>query len=73
MELEQANKSDCITLMTYQAFQVSLLKEEAIDLTEYKYIVCDEYHYFSNDSSFNKFTDVALNALLAHQNDAVLS
>lgn len=72
MELEQVNKSDCITLMTYQAFQVSLLKEEAIDLSEYKYIVCDEYHYFSNDSSFNKFTDIALNALLAHQNDSVL-
>lgn len=72
IELAEETKSDCITLMTYQAFQVSLLKEEAIDLTEYKYIVCDEYHYFSNDSSFNKFTDVALNALLANQKDSIL-
>lgn len=72
IELAAATKSDYITLMTYQAFQVSLLKEEAIDLTEYKYIVCDEYHYFSNDSSFNKFTDVALNALLAHQKCSIL-
>lgn len=72
MELVRANKNDCITLRTYQAFQSSLIREEAIDLTEYKYIVCDEYHYFSNDSSFNKFTDVALKALLAYQKGAVL-
>lgn len=72
MELKKANKHDSITLMTYQEFQASLLREEAIDLTEYKYIVCDEYHYFSNDSSFNKFTDVALKALLAHKKSSVL-
>lgn len=71
-ELELGDKSDCITLMTYQSFQSSLLKEEALDLTEYKYVVCDEYHYFSNDSSFNKFTDIALNELLAHRKNYVL-
>ena len=71
-EIELANKNDCITLMTYQSFQTSVLKGEAIDITEYKYVVCDEYHYFSNDSSFNKYTDVALNELLAHQEDYIL-
>ena len=72
MELEKAAKNDCITLKTYQAFQASLLREAAIDLTEYKYIVCDEYHYFSSDSTFNRFTDIALSALLANQKDSVL-
>jgi len=71
-ELELGDKSDCINLMTYQSFQTSLLYDEKIDLTEYKYVVCDEYHYFSNDSSFNKFTDIALNELLAHRKNFVL-
>ncbi|WP_301107110.1 hypothetical protein [Sporosarcina sp.] len=72
LELTAATKTDFITLKTYQAFQASLLSEEPLDLTEYKYIVCDEYHYFSSDSTFNKFTDIALNALLANQSKSVL-
>lgn len=72
LELEQDSKNDYITMKTYQSFQSSLLKQESIDLEKYKYIVCDEYHYFSNDSSFNKFTDVALHELLSYQKDSVL-
>lgn len=71
-ELELGDKSDCITLMTYQSFQASLLNDEKINLAEYKYVVCDEYHYFSNDSSFNKFTDIALNEILTHRKNFVL-
>lgn len=71
-ELELGDKSDCITLMTYQSFQMSLVNEERVDLTEYKYVVCDEYHYFSNDSSFNKFTDIALNEILGYRKNFVL-
>lgn len=34
-------------------------------LNAYKYIVCDESHYFTNDASFNDYTDMSLEHLLS--------
>lgn len=72
LESNEEGKDDCITYKTYQAYQNSLISKEAFDLNKYKYIVCDEYHYFSNDSGFNKFTDIALNSILSQRKEAIL-
>ncbi|WP_223553476.1 DEAD/DEAH box helicase [Lysinibacillus sphaericus] len=34
-------------------------------LNAYKYIVCDESHYFINDANFNDYTDISLEHLLS--------
>ncbi|MGE7999388.1 DEAD/DEAH box helicase family protein [Lysinibacillus sp. NPDC093190] len=34
-------------------------------LNAYKYIVCDESHYFTNDANFNDYTDMSLEHLLS--------
>lgn len=34
-------------------------------LNAYKYIVCDESHYFLNDASFNDYTDMSLEHILS--------
>ncbi|WPK10739.1 hypothetical protein R6U77_12700 [Lysinibacillus louembei] len=34
-------------------------------LEVYKYIVCDESHYFTNDANFNDYTDMSLKHLLS--------
>ncbi|QUG43057.1 hypothetical protein KD050_07410 [Psychrobacillus sp. INOP01] len=72
VKLKSENKDDFIELMLYQELQRKILEKQPIDLTKYHYIVCDEYHYFSNDSNFNKYTDVALDALLAHREQATI-
>lgn len=45
-----------LTLMTYQKFESLLRKRE---LKWYDYIVCDEFHYFINDSSFSNSTELS--------------
>lgn len=59
MELTENKKSDIIDVMTYQTLEAHYKKNyDFLDL-EYDYIVCDECHYFFNDSSFNKFTQIS--------------
>lgn len=45
--------NDCITICSYH----QLLDRKILDLREYTYIVCDEAHFFIQDSIFNKYTD----------------
>ena len=39
-----------------------------MDLNQYTFIVCDEFHYFYNDSQFNTKTDLSLKTILEHTN-----
>ena len=64
-EILKDNKQDVIDIMSYQKLEAHYLKyNEHLDLREYKYIVCDEFHYFLSDATFNKSTDLSLNNIL---------
>lgn len=64
-ELRSSNKTKTIHLMTYQHIESYYLKNnKMLDLSEYNYIVCDEFHYFISDAAFNKTTDISLNTIL---------
>ena len=63
-ELIEDNKTDIINLRTYQSIESLQQKNIDFDFSKYDYIVCDEFHYFMSDASFNKTTDMSLNAIL---------
>lgn len=63
-ELEQDGKSNHIDVMTYQKIDNIYQYKGTFDFSQYKYIVCDESQYFIEDASFNKTTDLSLNAIL---------
>lgn len=67
-ELETDMKTDIIDLMTYQSIENKELRNNNCDLSQYQYIVSDEFHYFMSDSKFNKFTDISLNKILEASN-----
>ncbi|WP_431808576.1 DEAD/DEAH box helicase family protein [Lysinibacillus sphaericus] len=64
LEIEAEGKTDVIDLITYQSFEKATILKNQIDLWNYEYIICDEYHYFGNDSSFNRYTDISLNEII---------
>ena len=45
-----------LTLLTYQKFESLLSKGK---MKKYDYIICDEFHYFINDSSFSDSTELS--------------
>ncbi len=71
-EIADEGKSDVIDLITYQSFEKAIIHHKQLDLWMYEFIICDEYHYFGNDSSFNKFTDVSLNEIIEGTDERVV-
>ena len=67
-ELEKDGKSRHIHVMTYQKIDSIYQRKGMFDFSKYKYIVCDESQYFIDDASFNKTTDLSLNAILENKN-----
>ena len=67
-EIERDEKTDTIHIKTYQFIETKIKNNKAIDFSEYQYIVCDEFHYFMSDASFNKTTDISLNTILNENN-----
>ena len=66
-EIEADGKSDVIEVATYQSLEYSALHNtNKYDLSQYKYIVCDEFHYFFNDSSFNNKTAISFNMIMGN-------
>lgn len=64
-EIENANKSDVIDLMTYQKIESNdIHRVKNIDFSKYAYVICDEFHYFMSDASFSYTTDISLNLIL---------
>lgn len=62
-------KMDIIDIVTYQKLEyMSLYKKIDYDLTKYDYIVCDEFHYFLNDATFNDRTDIAFEQIMKQRN-----
>ncbi|MGE7216602.1 hypothetical protein ACQKJC_08890 [Priestia koreensis] len=66
-EIEFENKTDVITIKTYQSIESKYKKHINFDFTPYQYIVADEFHYFMADSSFNHTTDLSLEAILSQE------
>lgn len=69
-EIISAGKQDTIHVKTYQFIEAVIKKHDNINLSQYKYIVCDEFHYFMSDAAYNKTTDISLNYIL-NQSDKI--
>lgn len=66
-EIVKDRKIDIIDIRTYQAIENVIMNKGIFDLSQYQYIVCDEFHYFISDASFNITTDISLNKILQQQ------
>jgi len=65
LEIEKDKKTDVIDIKTYQSLEALKNKHNTtFDFRQYKYIVCDEFHYFLSDATFNKTTDISLKMIL---------
>lgn len=62
-ELQDPDKSDVITVKTYQQFENW---EQYPSFTPYNIIICDECHYFISDSIFNPYTHRSLERIINH-------
>lgn len=63
-EIKRDGKEKFIDIMTYQAIESRELNHNQINMEQYKYIVCDEFHYFIEDANFNKTTDISFDNIL---------
>lgn len=52
----------------YQNVERELRNGTGYDFSRFKYIVCDESHYFTSDSTFNDYSDESLKAILNLKN-----
>lgn len=57
-EVMQMGGQWLIECMTYQKLEKQIL-DEKVSLKEFKYIVCDEAHYFFMDSTFSESTNIS--------------
>jgi superfamily II DNA or RNA helicase len=67
-EILRDNKEKTIHIRTYQFIEYLIKNDLTFSLGQYKYIVCDEFHYFMSDAAFNKTTDISLNLILNQAN-----
>ena len=72
LEIEAEGKNDVIDLITYQSFEKGIIRKNQVDLWHYEYIICDEYHYFGNDSAFNKYTDLSMDKILDQEDKRIV-
>lgn len=64
-EIERDGKTDVIDILTYQKIEYDILHyNRHINYNRYAYIVCDEFHYFISDASFNNTTDISFNEIM---------
>lgn len=71
-ELDKVTKIGNCTITSYHSISSNKLNSDflcsdEINLEEYDYIICDECHFFQEDSSFNNKTHVALERLLCER------
>lgn len=64
MELESQERTDHLTVKTYQFLEALSRNKTVYDLGKYDYIVADEAHYMFSDSAFNHFTDISLKLIM---------
>lgn len=62
-ELE-AQLNTTVIPQTYQLIEQVILNGETFEFDQYEFIVCDECHYFIQDSLFNDNSDLSWNAIM---------
>ncbi|WP_182096087.1 DEAD/DEAH box helicase family protein, partial [Paenibacillus polymyxa] len=67
-EIERDCKTDVITIRLYQKYEWELIHNNVVVNEEYKYLVCDEFHYFLTESKFNENTEDSFNAIIKEKN-----
>ena len=70
-ELKESGKENVIIVQTYQKLEADILAGEA-DVSGYKYIICDEAHYFFSDATFNHRTNLGLNYIKSIKGSIVI-
>lgn len=61
-----------VTISTYQQiFERQLLDDERVKKNPFRYIVCDECHFFTSDGIFNVLTRKILEYIVEHGNKSV--
>ena len=61
-----------VTVSTYQQiFERKLLDDEGVKKNSFRYIVCDECHFFTSDGIFNVLTRKILEYIVEHGNKSV--
>ncbi len=63
-EIKEEGRQNHIHVQSYQSIEAKVRDVGYYDFSHYSYIVCDEFHYFIQDASFNNYTDLSLNAVL---------
>ncbi|WP_343224579.1 DEAD/DEAH box helicase family protein [Paenibacillus sp. ACRSA] len=68
-EIQKDGKDDVIDIFLYQKVESRLGREKAATFKDdYTYIVCDEFHYFLTDSTYNSNTDTSFKLIMSHSN-----
>lgn len=57
------HKTDTITVVNYQQIEASIIKSGSFNFEMFKYVVCDECHYFLTDSEFNYNNHLSMEAI----------
>lgn len=68
MEIKAAQKRETIKVDTYQKIQHDELYNRGYDLESFRYITCDEFHYFISDAGYNNETDISFEKIMSMQN-----
>lgn len=62
----------CIKIMTYQDIEAIIKRGGFFNLSGYNYIVCDECHYFFQDSLFNTNTQLSFTSIASAFNESIV-
>lgn len=71
LKLQELDKSDLIDVRTYQSVENEIL-QGVHNFDEYRFVVCDEAHYFFSDAQFNNKTNLILNLIKDELKDKVV-
>lgn len=65
-EIEKSGINDVVTIMSYQQLEDMIKKNKSFlqSIEQYFYVVIDECHYFTSDSTINEYTDISLQKIL---------
>lgn len=70
-ELEEENKSDIISVRTYHTLENDETHDYSHYFNKYKFVICDECHYFVSDSIFNPNTDRSYSRIIKYAPHAI--
>lgn len=69
-DVEKYGTSDKVTVMNYQKLENLIINRK--DVGSYDFVVCDEAHYFIEDSNFNKTTNLSFDWVMEQKNSRII-